>query len=136
MKTTSTTTTTLLSILLLTIALSPSRLLAQETRINRTGEVQTNTTFQDFEGAFNQTISLKFGAKPAQLTLPVGSAAALTLPEVATYIGIMNDEFDLSSYIGIMGDEFDLSSHAKIPPARREAFCHTGHRSRRGKPAL
>jgi hypothetical protein len=126
MKTTSTTTTTLLSILLLTIALSPSRLLAQETRINRTGEVQTNTTYQDFEGAFNQTISLKFGAKPAQLSLPVGSAAALTLPEVATYIGIMNDEFDLSSFIGIMCDEFDLSSHAKIRRLDEKRFALLG----------
>lgn len=125
MKTT-TTKTTLFSILVLTIALLPARLLAQESKINRTGEVQTNTGYQDFEGFLEQTIELAFGGEPATLTLPVGATAAVTLSEVASFIGLLGDELDMSSYIGILGDELDMSSQVKIRRLDQKRFALRG----------
>ncbi len=97
MTTTSTTTTTLL----LLLALLPAALYAQEGNVRRTGELTTNIGYQDFEGFLEQTIALKFDAKPVVLALPVGATAAVTLPEVASFIGLLDDEFDLSSHAGI-----------------------------------
>lgn len=124
MKTTTTMTTTLT--LLLLLALLPAALHAQEGKVRRTGELTTNTGFQDFEGFLEQTIVLKFGAKPVVLTLPVGAAAAVTLPEVASFIGIYDDEFDLSSYIGLYDDEIALSSHAGIRKLDEKRFAVRG----------
>jgi hypothetical protein len=125
MKTTMKTMTTTFTLLLL-LALLPAALRAQEGQLRRTGDVSTNTTFQDFEGVFEQTISLKFGTKPVVLTLPVGATAAVTLGEMATFIGLLGDEFDLSSFIGLLDDEIALSSHAGIRKLDDKRFAIRG----------
>jgi len=106
--------------------LYPALLQAQDNRLNPTGDLKSNVTFQDLDGYLNQTIELKFGGEPVHLTLPAGSIAEITLTEVASYIGIMGDEFDLSSYIGIYGDEFDLSSQVGIRRLDQKRYAVRG----------